>query len=306
MLSPDPSAYKQTQLPRGRFLLPGWSVLAVEGPDSAAFLHAQTMNDVLSLQPGRWQWNGWLNAKGRLHALFGLLRTGDSDFALVVPDMPSIELGAALQRYVLRRKLRLDPAPAWRVCGEFAGAHDPVSADIAMPTADGGWSLDLGTAATTRRLHLVPGSGADPSLDADAADAADAGQQAWFAADLRHGLPRLPAAQREAWTPQMLSLQRLGAYSLSKGCYPGQEIVARTHYLGQAKRSLHLLAGEGLSAGADVRSASGALLGTLACAHPDGQLALGVLGALEPGVELRVAGLPAREEALSDGLQRPV
>lgn len=304
MLSPDPSAYKQTLLPRGRFLLPGWSVLTVEGPDAAAFLHAQTMNDVLSLQPGRWQWNGWLNAKGRLHALFGLLRTGDIDFALVIPDMPSAELGTALQRYVLRRKLRLDAAPAWRIFGEFVGgAHEQPSTDIATTTAGGGWILDLGTPVTQRRLHLVAGADADRALDAEAAVA---GPPAWFAADLRDGLPRLPAAQREAWTPQMLSLQRLRAYSLSKGCYPGQEIVARTHYLGQAKRSLHLISGERLCAGAEVRGASGAALGTVVCAHPDGHLALGVLGALEPGADLRVAGIQAWEEALSDGLQRPV
>ena len=61
---------------------------------------------------------------------------------------------------------------------------------------------------------------------------------AWLADDLAHGLPRLDESQREAWTPQMLSLERLHAFSLKKGCYPGQEIVARTHYLGQAKRAL--------------------------------------------------------------------
>ena len=58
--------------------------------------------------------------------------------------------------------------------------------------------------------------------------------------DLRHGLPRLPESQREQWTPQQLSLDRLDAYSVRKGCYPGQEIVARTHFLGKAKRTLVL------------------------------------------------------------------
>ena len=69
--------------------------------------------------------------------------------------------------------------------------------------------------------------------------AADA--QAWIEQDLRHGLPRLPVSQREAWTPQMLSLQRLRAYSLSKGCYPGQEPVARLHYRGHPNRGLRVL-----------------------------------------------------------------
>ena len=61
--------------------------------------------------------------------------------------------------------------------------------------------------------------------------------------DLEHGLPRLPASQAEHWTPQQLSLERLGAFSVKKGCYPGQEIVARTHFLGKAKRGLALLEG---------------------------------------------------------------
>ena len=62
---------------------------------------------------------------------------------------------------------------------------------------------------------------------------------------MRHGLPRLPASQREQWTPQQLALDRLAAYSVKKGCYPGQEIVARTHFLGKAKRSLQCFSAGG-------------------------------------------------------------
>src|SRR5690606_25505940 len=58
------------------------------------------------------------------------------------------------------------------------------------------------------------------------------------ACDLAHGLPRLDAEPAGQWTPQQLSLDRLRAYSVKKGCYPGQEIVARTHFLGQAKRGV--------------------------------------------------------------------
>ena len=65
-----------------------------------------------------------------------------------------------------------------------------------------------------------------------------AAELAWRQWDLRFGLPRLDASQQEQWTPQQLSLERLRAFSVSKGCYPGQEIVARTHFLGKAKRGL--------------------------------------------------------------------
>ncbi len=60
----------------------------------------------------------------------------------------------------------------------------------------------------------------------------------WAGAHLRAGIPRLPASQHDKWTPQQLSLDRLDAFSVKKGCYPGQEIVARTHFLGKAKRGL--------------------------------------------------------------------
>ncbi len=316
MLSPDPSAYKQMQFPRGRFALPGWSVLAVDGADSAAFLQAQTMNDVRALQPRQWQWNGWLNPKGRLHALFALLRTGEATFVLVVPDLPAAELGAALQRYVFRSKVRVDAGAGWHVLGEFATADAPgdanvdanvdanaeprVDADKALLGNDGTWTLDM---AGGRRMHL--------SRESIAAMPADAGPPstgagAWMEHDLRYGLPRLPASQREKWTPQMLSLQRLHAYSLSKGCYPGQEIVARTHYLGQAKRSLHLVTGEALAPGADVRGQDEQSLGSIVCADAQGRLALGVLGDFDHAATLQSGGHPAWPVRLDEGLQRPL
>ena len=104
----------------------------------------------------------------------------------------------------------------------------------------------------------------------------------------------------------MLSLQRLRAYSLSKGCYPGQEIVARTHYLGHAKRSLHLLAGDGLLPGGEVRSDSGQALGSIVCVHSHSRLALAVLGDFDHAATLQSGGNPVHAAALADGLQRPL
>ena len=306
MLSPAPSPYKPTHVPDGRFALPAWSVLRVEGPDAGAFLQAQTMNDVAALQPGRWQWNGWLNPKGRLHALFALLRMDESAFLLALPDMPAAELGTALQRYVFRSKLRLEAGDAWQVHGEFAPAPGSSGADVATATPEGGWILDMGSATIGRRLHLSRATGtAIGETDAAVAPGADA--DAWMEQDLRHGLPHLSAPQREAWTPQMLSLQRLRAYSLSKGCYPGQEIVARTHYLGHAKRSLRLLSGDGLVAGGDVVLAdTGQAVGSIVCVHSHSRLALAVLGDFNHAAALQSADHPVQQVALADGLQRPL
>jgi folate-binding protein YgfZ len=273
-------------------------------------LQAQTMNDVRALQPRQWQWNGWLSPKGRLHALFAVLRTGDAAFALVVPDMPACELGNALQRYVFRSKVRLGAAVDWQVQGEFAAAGDPGHADMATLAPGGQWTLDM---AGGRLMHVFRDAPAGAATDTGLASVglasvglASAGGNAWIERDLHHGLPRLPAAQRDAWTPQMLSLQRLHAYSLSKGCYPGQEIVARTHYLGQAKRSLHLLAGNNLVSGGEVRDEAGKVVGSIICADPHSRLALAVLGVFDHESLLLSGGSPAREVELADGLQRPL
>jgi folate-binding protein YgfZ len=292
MLSPDPNPFKDGAGP-----LPGFTLLSCIGPEAAAFLQAQSMNDVRVLAPGQWQWNGWLSAKGRVVCLFALWRRDEQDFLLLLPDFPAAELQALLQRYVFRSKLKLAVEQDWSIHGEFGGADAGGSRDQASALG-AGWSLDFGADAATRRLLLLP-------RDADAPAAMAGFEAAWRDADLRQGLPRLDASQREAWTPQMLSLQRLRAFSLKKGCFPGQEIVARTHYLGQAKRELALLEGESLAAGASVADAGGGNLGTVVSASSDGRLALAVLAAgREPGA-LSAGAMPAREIPLSGGLQRP-
>jgi folate-binding protein YgfZ len=295
MLSPTPFPFKTSDAAAASFALPDWSLLSVDGPDSGAFLHAQFTSDVRALGDGQWHWSAWLNAKGRVIAVFALLRVDAQAFRLFVPDLPAPELAAALQRFVFRSKVRLSVEPGWSVAGVFAPLPDGVAPDRALGDATQGWWLHVGTPAEARWLRSLPGVAArDPAAEA-----------AWFDADLRHGLPRLPPSQREAWTPQMLGLPRLRALSLTKGCYPGQEIVARTHYLGQAKRGPVLLSGEHLLAGATVE-ADGAAAGTLACASADGRLGIAVLALDRARSPLAVGGRPASAESFDDGLQRPV
>lgn len=296
MLSPTPMSFKPNPpAPASLPVLSGFGIVEAMGPDAAAFLQAQTMNDVVALAPGRWQWNGLLTPKGRLVALFALARLAEDRFLLVLPDVPAEEFAAALRRFVFRRKVVLrhetglvaaaGPAPVDEL------APDAVRADDARIVLD--WSGD----ATRRGLWLLPAD--DPAL----APAGPASDEAWTRADLAHGLPRLPASQREAWTPQMLSLERLGAFSLSKGCYPGQEIVARTHYLGQAKRGLVRLRGQGLAPGLELR-AGDTPVGTVACASADGSEALAVLSADSPATLSSEAG-DCHREPLAGGLRRP-
>lgn len=252
--------------------LGGFSLLQAEGPQAAAFLQAQSMNDVASLAVGQWQWNGLLTPKGRVVALFALLREAEDRFVLVLPDHPADELLPVLQRYVFRSKVKL------QVPTDRAAAAGPVGdalpAGVWAGTASEGACLDLGTGPGRRRLWLLPAG------HAALAGGSTADDLTWKAADLAQGFPRLPASQREAWTPQMLSLERFSAYSLSKGCYPGQEIVARTHYLGVAKRGIsRVFSPVPVEPGAPVLDGSGRSVGTVVStvAVPGGIEALAVL-----------------------------
>jgi len=275
--------------------LSGFAVVEVEGRDAAAFLQSQAMNDVAALTPGRWQWNGLLTPKGRVIALFALACAAEGRWLLVSPDGDAGELVAHLRRFVFRSKVAFtDGAGLVAAAGPAAVSDDP---GRFAGDAGHGFALDLSGEGGVRWLWLLPPShpalaAPDPAVDA-----------AWRAMDIAHGLPRLSGEQREAFTPQMLSLERLGAFSLKKGCYPGQEIVARTHYLGQAKRGLARLRGVGLRPGQPVE-AGGLAVGSIACTNASGSEALAVL-ASDAGDGLAAGGLDCTREPLLPGLARP-
>lgn len=300
MLSPPPVTFKANTLSPALHRLSGLSVLGIRGRDGAAFLQAQLMNDVAALPPGHWQWNGWLNPKGRVIALFALVRTGDDEFLAVLPDFPAGELRPRLQRYVFRSKLLLELREDLHGAGEFGESAAPANSpkDRVSGDADAGWQLDMSGEAGPRSLWLLPAT--SPRL----AGPDEPTDLRWYQQDLAHGLPRLGPEQSEAWTPQMLSLDRLRAFSLKKGCYPGQEIVARTHYLGKAKRGLARLRGPGLAAGASVRDGEGQERGTMVCAK--GEQGLAVLSLEPAAAALQVNGIAVESLPIQDGLRRPV
>ena len=272
------------------FSLPDRRVLALHGRDALAFAQSQFMNDVAGLGDGQWQWNGWLNPKGRVIALFALLRLDAETLWLLLAGTDPAELAAKLQRYVFRSKLTLQARTDLHAAGAFAPPRAAGGAEIARigDTVE----LDMGSDAGPRTLTI----GAAPdSTDADA-------QTRWNATDLACGLPLLAASQVEQWTPQQLSLERLQAFSVRKGCYPGQEIVARTHYLGQVKRGIALFEAErGLLAGAEVRAGTQPL-GSVASAA--GRHVLAVLPLDHPAHDLAADGSALSPRPLLGGLQR--
>ena len=287
--------------PSNDFPLPGWQVVEANGADAGAFLQAQLMNDVRAVAPGHWQWNGWLNPKGRMIALFALVALDANRFWMIAPDFPAADLAARMQRFVFRSKVKLAAREDSTATGAFApparaqrSAFDGITA-IDCECIE----FDLGSEGQPRTLRIAT----TQSPDGNQRHGCELAEQAsrWLAFDLAHGLPRLSVDQSEAWTPQMLSLDRLNAYSLKKGCYPGQEIVARTHYLGQAKRGLVRAVGTGLQIGAEIRAGKRVLGTVVSCVDTE---ALAVLSTDRPAAGWECCGMACQEVALQDGLER--
>ena len=273
--------------------LSGHQLLSLEGPDAALFAHAQFSSDVTALPVRHWQWSAWLSAKGRTIAVFQLIRVDPETVLLVLADGDGDAIASQLQRFVFRRKVKIALRDALYIAGSFTAPEAASGAAIAL---DGETlELDVGTDALPRTLQIGPQTGA-------ALTDADGFALAWRQSDLRYGVPRLGADQREQWTPQQLGLDRLNGYSVKKGCYPGQEIVARTHFLGKAKRALQLLrVAEGIASGAQVQQ-NGTAIGTVASVA--GDLALAVLPLEIANDPLIVDGTEAVQVPLLDGLAR--
>ena len=258
--------------------LPGFDVLSASGPDAASFLQGQLASDVRALAPGDWQWSCYLTPQGRTQSVFALFRAGADEFLLAVPGAMAEAVRERLARFRLRSKVELAIDPERRVAGE-------------LDVADGAPSVaDAHVAAMPGSRRLIVRGGMAPTSDADVS-------ARWRLADIANGVPVLTAAVTDGHTPQALSLARLGAYSVKKGCYPGQEIVARTHFLGRSKRALARFGGASDSLPAPgtelLGGAASEPAGTVISAAAKGSHGFEVLAVVRDGLSsLRLPGSP--------------
>ncbi|MFO1467109.1 MAG: hypothetical protein U1F35_11855 [Steroidobacteraceae bacterium] len=225
----------------------GWlgmySVLRFTGPDASTFLQGQLTADTRRLAGGEVLLAALCTPQGRVIALLRLLTDGEAVLALLPAELANA-VHESLRRYVLRAKVRIEDArESIAIAGVFgcealrrAGLEAPAPGHrlaqdgllLAAVPADAQRTWVLGSAGLLReRLRL---GDAQPGFEA-----------AWRAADIAAGLPQVYEATREAFVPQMLNLDLLEGISFSKGCYTGQEIVARTQHLGRIKRRLFVL-----------------------------------------------------------------
>ena len=226
----------------GALRLTDWALLRARGPDAATFLQSQLTQDVLGLHRDQVRLSGYCSAKGRLLASLWVWRMDDDTFGLLCSVDLAAPLSKRLSMYVLRAKCKIDDASAdWALWGLVgASARQWLGASAVPPGRaaphGGGWALGLRPAEGHARHHVVqPATAAAPALPALEAPV-------WQRLEVTSGVPRITAATVEQFVPQMINLERVGGVDFQKGCYPGQEVVARSQYRGTLKRRMHLFA----------------------------------------------------------------
>lgn len=219
--------------------LPEWGVIRAHGPDAAAFLHAQLTQDVTGLPPGVVRLAGYCSPKGRLLASFLAWRPQPDTVLLACSADVLPAVLKRLSMFVLRSKVVLSDATADMALHGLAGAtasaaagslsvwHSEARGDaqvLRLPDVQG----------VARALWAGPALPAGPALDASA----------WRWLEVASGVPRITAATAEQFVPQMVNLELLEGVNFRKGCYPGQEVVARSQYRGTLKRRTFLFEAE--------------------------------------------------------------
>ena len=260
--------------------LPHLTVLELTGDDAQSFLHAQVPSDVRQLNAEKAQISGWCTAKGRLLTTFVVWPIANG-YRLILASDVADAIAKRLKMYILRLKV------------EVARLEDPVFGLLNPPAALGAlglpsesWQVSQHDGVTAIRLDStrVLLTGPQTALTAITSSLQTGQTEAWLRADIAQGFPLVTQATSEHYVPQMVNLDKLGGVSFKKGCYPGQEIVARTHYLGKIKRHLYRVkAAQPLAAGNEVRSAvlngqaCGSLVNTAPTEAGNDWLALAVL-----------------------------
>ncbi len=228
------------------------ALYGVTGDDAGAFLHGQLTNDVQALGEGAAQWNGWCSPKGRLLASFLLLRA-PSRYLLLLPAEIAAATMKRLAMFVLRSKVKIADASEELVRFGVGGKAAPVliarhwehvPGPMQSVGRDGAACIALGP---ERFVILAPPESAPGLWRSLSEGAVEAGADSWEWLGVRAGVPTIVDATREAFVPQMANFELVGGVSFHKGCYPGQEIVARTQYRGILKRRMALAHVDGAS-----------------------------------------------------------
>jgi folate-binding protein YgfZ len=199
------------------------AVVSAHGPDVLSFLNGQLSQDISLLPERRALLAGLHNPQGRVIALIRAMYLDDSHVLLVLPRELADGVRTHLHRFVFRSRVRIeDASTAWCAYG------------LAGPDAEAACSTRLHMALDSggmRQFVVAPRGETLPQSQA-------ASRDDWLSGDIAAGIPQITSATSGLWVAQMLNLDLLGGISFEKGCYTGQEVIARAHFRGQVKRRM--------------------------------------------------------------------
>lgn len=244
-----------------RIRLDNWGLIHVSGSEAVAFLHGQLSNDLAALGPDASQWTAYLSPKGRMLAGFLAWRDGGDGVYLCADRRIIPGLIKRLSMFVLRAKAKVTDASAEHSIFGTLGESSPLPHQLRREEV---LRIGLPPVGDIARALLVTRSGGNSGVNATEG-------AAWEQAMIRAGEPWIVPETQDAFVPQMVNFDALDGISFHKGCYPGQEVVARAHYRGAVKRRMvrgsvgaHAIPAMGLF-GADGQES-----GTVVNACPDG------------------------------------
>lgn len=221
-------------------------VIACRGDDTATFLQGQLTNDVRALHADAAQWSGYCSPKGRLLGNFLMWRHGE-DYCLQLSGDILASVQKRLSMFIMRAKVQARDASNETVRLVVAGAAATSAVKAAMgavpdaamltATTEAGQVIRVGDDKFV--LSVVPEC-AEAVWTSLRQTATPVGAPVWDWLRLNAGIPMIVAATQEQFVPQMVNLEVIGGVNFQKGCYPGQEIVARSQYLGKLKRRMFL------------------------------------------------------------------
>lgn len=230
--------------------LAGLGLIAADGEDAPSFLHNQLTNDIEHLSEKQACLAGYCTPKGRLLATM-LAWKSDRRVMLQLPRPIQPAIQKRLQMFVLRAKVKLSDESGSRVALGLAGHAAQSALAQWFPTlpaapyekldAASGTLIRMPDAGGMPRYQWIAGlEAAQQAWPALSAAMRPAAEHAWRLTEIRAGIPQIAQATQEQFVPQMVNFDLVGGVNFKKGCYPGQEIVARTQYLGKLKRRMML------------------------------------------------------------------
>ena len=253
-----------------------YGLLHVAGEDARTFLHAQLTNDVEHLAPGAARYAGWCSAKGRLLATL-LVVPFSGGFLLQLSRDLAPAVAKRLTMFILRSKVKVtDATSQWAQYGLWGTA---AGTPLSVSESGGAFTVCI---EPDRSLVLAP----EPSSGRFSPNAS-AGD--WALAEIRAGRALIAQATQDQFVPQMVNLELAGGVDFKKGCYPGQEIVARAQYRGAVKRRMVRLRGAALQPGQEIYSddAPGQASGSVVNSAGDEALAVLQVSAIEAQAPIR-------------------